>query len=180
MKPNQRWLIIGGVLLATLAAGYFVDDEPVPEKSKRKTAAVAKNQTADSAGDNRRAGSKDKVGELAAAPLVFPEPAAVEEVADEESAARIDPFRSKSWFVAPPPPPPPKPVAPPLPFQFLGKVIEDGEIRVFLHHQGKHIVAKLGDVINGIYSVEEIGGGRMTFLYQPLKEKQILSIGPDN
>jgi hypothetical protein len=73
-----------------------------------------------------------------------------------------------------------KPVAPALPFQYLGKLIEDGETRVFLNHQGKHLIAKVGDVINGTYRVEGISGGQMTLLYQPLKEKQVLSIGPEN
>ena len=48
-----------------------------------------------------------------------------------------------------------------------------------IRDRGKHIIAKLGDVINGTYSVEEISGGQMTFLYQPLNEKQVLGIGSD-
>lgn len=180
MKLNQRWLILGGLLLATLLAGYLAEDEPAPEKSKPKKGAVAKSVATTSAGESRRAGAKDKAVELvAAAPLNFPEPPTVEAAAEGEL---INPFRTKSWYVAPPPPPPPpppKPTPPPLPFQFLGKVSEDGVTRVFLNHQGQHLVAKVGDVINGTYTVEEIGGGRMTFLYQPLQEKQVLAIGPD-
>ena len=173
---KQRWIILGGRLAATLVAGYLVEDEPVPEKSKRK-GSVASKSAVSSPAESRRAGGKERASELAAAPLNFPEPAPVEEV--EEGEKRIDPFRNKSWYVAPPPPKPPKPTAPPLPFQYLGKINEAGETRVFLNHQGKHIIAKLGDVINGTYSVEEISGGQMTFLYQPLNEKQVLGIGSD-
>ena len=36
MKPQQRWLILGSLLLATLFAAYLVDNEPAPEKSRRK------------------------------------------------------------------------------------------------------------------------------------------------
>lgn len=176
MKPNQRWLILGSLLLATIIAGYLAEDEPAPEKSKRKGSVAAKSAAAAPVADSRRAGAKEKAPELAAAPLSFPEPAPAEEAAEGK---RIDPFRNKSWYVAPPPPPPPKPTAPPLPFQYLGKLNEAGEIRVFLNHQGKHLIAKVGDVINGTYSVEEISGGRMTFLYQPLKETQVLAIGAD-
>lgn len=174
MKAKQRWLIIGGLLLATLAAAYMAEDEVPAETGKRKTAAPA--------GEARRAASPDKLAETAAPPLSFPEPAASDAAGkgegDEEGEV-IDPFRNKSWYIAPPPPPPPKPTAPPLPFQYLGKLSEDGETRVFLNHQGKYLIAKVGDVINGTYSVEEIAGGRMTFLYQPLQETQTLAIGSE-
>lgn len=187
MKPKQRWLIIGSLLLATLAGAYFVEDEPAAETGKKK-ARSAKQTSTEVAAAGRRAGKEQKKDEPAAGPLSFPEPPAARIESEEEGEKEeegevekiIDPFRNKSWFVAPPPPPPSKPVAPPLPFKYLGKLIEDGEPRVFLDHQGKYLIARLGDVINGTYSVEEIAGGRMTFLYQPLKEKQTLSIGPDN
>lgn len=193
MTPKQRWTIIGGVLLATLAAAYFAEDETAPDEGKSKVAKSARQIAPTPTGESRRAGKDAPNGELAAAPLSFPEPVAAkpaeagEEKAGEdkngedkgEVAAIIDPFRNKSWFIAPPPPPVRKPVAPALPFQYLGKLVEDGEQRIFLNHQGKYLIAKVGDVINETYSVEEIAGGRMTFLYQPLNEKQVLNIGDD-
>lgn len=179
MTPKQRWIILGSLLAATLVAGYLVEDEPVPEKSKRK-GSVASKSTASSPAESRRAGGRERTTELAAAPLTFPEPAPVDDVDETEAGKKIiDPFRNKSWYVAPPPPKPSKPTAPPLPFQYLGKLNEEGEIRVFLNQQGKHIIVRVGDVIDGTYSVEEISGGRMTFLYLPLKEKQVLGIGAD-
>ncbi len=178
MTPKQRWIILGCLLSATLLAGYLVDDEPVPEKSKRK-GSVASKSAASSPTESRRAGVTVQPTELAAAPLSFPEPAPLDQSKTEEGEKRIDPFRSKTWYVAPPPPKPPKPTAPPLPFQYLGKLNDGGEMRVFLNHQGKHIIARVGDVINGTYSVDEISGGQMTFLYQPLNEKQVLAIGHD-
>ena len=178
MKPKQRWLILGSLLLATLVAGYLVEDEPAPEKTKRKGSVAKKSAVSpsSSAGSGRLV-ANSAVPEQVAQPLSFPEPELDEVGSDRKKV--IDPFRTKSWFVAPPPPKPPKPTAPQLPFQYLGKINEAGETRVFLNHQGKHIIAKLGDVINGTYSVEEISGGQMTFLYQPLNEKQVLSIGSD-
>lgn len=180
MTPKQRWIILGGLLSATLVAGYLVEDEAEPEKIQRK-GSVASKSAASSSAESRRAWAKERTSELAAAPLSFPEPAPVDERQTEADETRIDPFRNKSWYVAPPPPPPPPstPKAPPLPFKYLGKLNDAGEIRVFLSHQGKHIVARVGDVINGTYSVEEISGGRMTLRYQPLKEIQTLAIGPD-
>lgn len=167
MTPKQRWAILGSLLFATLLAGYLIDDEPVPERPARQRDAAVR-----AAGVREDGAGKPP----AVAPLQFPEPVAA---GGDEAAPGIDPFRAKSWYVAPPPPPPAKPTAPPLPFQYLGKLDEDGEIRVFLNHQGRHLIARVGDVIADTYFVEEIAGGRMTFLYQPLKETQVLAIGAD-
>lgn len=177
MTPKQRWLVIGSVLLATLAAGYMIEDEPLPEKDKTKKGAATKSIASSSTQASRRTSANNTSGEAAAAPLSFPDPATADAVAQAET---IDPFRNKSWVVAPPPPPPAKPTAPPLPFQYLGKIMEDSGVRVFLNLQGKNLIVKAGDVINGIYTVVDIAGNQMTFLYLPLKEKQALSIGADN
>lgn len=177
MMPKQRWLIIGSILLATLAAGYMIDDEPLPEKSTTKKSATTKSVASSGTQVSRRSGTSDKEGAAAAAPLGFPDPATADAVAQAET---IDPFRNKSWVVAPPPPPPAKPTAPPLPFEYLGKIMEDSGVRVFLNHQGKNLIVKTGDVINSSYTVLNIAGNQMTFLYLPLREKQALSIGTDN
>lgn len=178
MKPNQRWLIIGSLLFATLVAGYVVDDEPVSKEPVRARKAPAMRQAA--AKDkpaNRHPDVSDTDAERAAVSLTFPAPVAVEAV-DESDA--VNPFRYKSWYVAPPPPPPAKPTAPPLPFQYLGKVIQDDGVHVFLNYQGKHLIVRAGDVINGIYTVEKIDGSQMTLLYQPLQERQAFAIGSDS
>ncbi len=180
MTPKQRWMILGGLLLATLTAGYMADDEPVQESAKKKNSASSKKAVIAIAGENGRAIGKDKAVALAAGPLVFPEPVVAQAEAASEAVKVIDPFRNKSWYLAPAPPPPPKPTAPPLPFQYQGKLAEGGETRVFLNHQGKYLIVSLGDVINGTYTVEEITSGRVTFLYQPLKERQVLTIGAEN
>lgn len=172
MRPKQRWLILGSLLLATLAAAHFAeDDTPLPEAGPRRAAKAPRVPAANAGGETRRAADSH-----ASIPLAFPEAGGLPE-ADETAA--IDPFRSKSWFVAPPPPPPPRPTAPPLPFQYLGKLVDGGETRVFLNFQGGHVIAKVGDVINAQYRVEEIAGNRMIFLYQPLKETQVLTIGAE-
>jgi len=174
MTPKQRWLVIGSVLVATLATGYLIDDEPLPEKSTAKKSATTKSVASSGAPANRR--SSDTAS-AAVSPLIFPESVSADAAGETET---IDPFRNKSWVLAPPPLPPAKPTAPPLPFQYLGKIMEDSGIRVFLNHQGKNLIVKAGDMINGIYTVVDIAGSQMTFLYQPLKEKQTLSIGADN
>ena len=158
MSPVQRRLLLGGALVLTLVAVYWVeDDAPPPQQATPRPAR-----------EPQRSLPAEK-------PLLSEPPSLLREVAVPD----LNPFRKHSWFVAPPPPPPPKPSAPPLPFQYVGKTIEEGEIRVFLNYQGKHWVAQVGDQISGMYRVEEIKGGSMLFRYLPLDEVQRLAIGTE-
>ena len=91
-----------------------------------------------------------------------------------------DLFAAKSWYVPPPPPkpvPPPPPSAPPLPFAYMGKLIEDGQLTVFLTKQDRNYVVKTGDTIDGTYKIEEVSARMMTLTYLPLKIKQTIMIG---
>lgn len=95
-------------------------------------------------------------------------------------------FAAKSWYVAPPPPPPPppqapaapvKPSAPPLPFTFMGKLIEADQLTVFLVKDERVYMASEGDVIDDTYRLEKIEPGQLTLLYLPLKTVQTLAVG---
>ena len=84
-----------------------------------------------------------------------------------------------SAVIVPPPPPPPLQArrAPPLPFTFLGKMFEKGQMTLFLSFKGKSIIVKKGDTIDGIYRITAIRQESVEFIYLPLREKQILPIG---
>lgn len=90
-------------------------------------------------------------------------------------------FSSHSWTPPPPPPPPPapppKPTAPPLPFTFLGKKVEDGKWEVYLAHGDQTYVAREKSDLEGVYRIEAIKPPLISFLYLPLKETQTLNIG---
>jgi hypothetical protein len=91
-------------------------------------------------------------------------------------------FSSQSWqppppkFVAPPPPKPVAPVAPPLPFRFVGRMLQDGHLFVFLAKGDTVITVKQGDTIDGVYRVESIGETEVALTYLPLREKQTLAV----
>lgn len=163
MKPRQRWAILGALLVVTVAAALLVEDE---EGAVPAIEAAAQHHPLE-------------VASVAYPPTLEPLAQAPkpEGMASEETEAVIDPFRRKSWYVAPPPPPPPKPTAPPLPFQYLGQLHEDSEQRVFINHQGRHLVIKAGDLIGGMYAVETVTAGQVVFIYLPLREKQVLPTG---
>lgn len=93
-----------------------------------------------------------------------------------------DMFAAKSWHVDPPAPKiPVRPMAPPLPFVFIGKMIDsDGKVVVFLSQQGRIHTVSEGDTINGNYHVDSVKAPWMTLTYLPLKTRQTLQIGEAN
>lgn len=91
-----------------------------------------------------------------------------------------DLFAPKSWYVPPPPPPPmppPKPVAPPLPFTFIGRMIEEGQTAVFVSIQDRNQVLRAGDVVQGVWRVDSIEPTNMKLTYLPLNENKYLALG---
>ena len=95
-----------------------------------------------------------------------------------------DVFLPHSWLppppLPPPPPPPPppvKPVAPPLPFSFVGTLDEKGVARrVFLTQGEQLIIVKSSDVMEGRYRIDQITDSSVELTYLPLNQKQIISI----
>lgn len=93
-------------------------------------------------------------------------------------------FASLDWTppppppaVVPPPPPPPPPSAPPLPFTFLGKSLEEGQWEVFLARGNMAYLAHEKTVIDGTYRVDSINPPILTLTYLPLNQTQRLPIG---
>jgi hypothetical protein len=90
-------------------------------------------------------------------------------------------FQTQDWNPppqpAPPPPPPPPPSAPPLPFTYVGKAVQDGKWEVFLAQGEKTHIVRANMVIDGIYRVDAIAPPVLTLTYLPLKQVQQLNIG---
>lgn len=88
-------------------------------------------------------------------------------------------FAVKTWHVAPPQDKPEivQPVAPPLPFTFVGKFDDAGSYTVFIEKAGRNFIVKEGDLIDGVYRVDAIKPTEMVFTYIPMNESQTLVIG---
>lgn len=67
--------------------------------------------------------------------------------------------------------------APPLPFRFIGRYVEDGQTKIFLQNLDQDIAIKMGDTIQQIYRVESVSESAVTFIYLPLGQKQTLDLG---
>jgi len=68
-----------------------------------------------------------------------------------------------------------KPEAPALPFKYLGKMVEDGKLSVFLANGDESITVHAGQRI-GDYRIDKITEAEVRFTYLPLKTKQSLPL----
>ncbi|HSD54080.1 MAG TPA: hypothetical protein VLC47_07930 [Burkholderiales bacterium] len=165
MTARTRWLILAIALGLALVAARLVgreDDSPPPAVTPARTAEQASAARA-------------------------PEHLDLDRLAARKGGAPAgDPFRALSWQTvaqeearknAPPPPPPPRPKAPPLPFVYMGKLIEDGRVAVFLTQGDRNHIVRQGDTIDGTYRVDAVTEQSLSLTYLPLKQKQELAFG---
>ena len=95
--------------------------------------------------------------------------------------SNANPFAVRSWT---PPPPvqvvrPVAPKAPPLPFVYLGKMLDGKAVTAFVSMGGQTHLLHGGDTVRD-YRVEAISAKEITFVYLPLNEKQRLPFGSEN
>lgn len=78
----------------------------------------------------------------------------------------------------------PPPMAPPLPFQYLGRINTGISKGVLLNINNEVAPIQTGDIVLGQYLVQAITetetGVQVQFLYQPLKQVQILTASTTN
>lgn len=92
-------------------------------------------------------------------------------------------FGSRTWYAPLPlvpvssmaPPPPPPPSAPPLAFTFLGRMIDRGEVTVFLSKGGRQYTVKVNDILDDTYRVDKITVTNAVLTYIPLNIQQSLA-----
>jgi hypothetical protein len=101
----------------------------------------------------------------------------------EAALPTTDPFAPRAFGAQARPPraaAPEKPALPPLPFQYVGKVIEDGKQEVYVMRGEELLALAHGQKIGNEYRVERITGKSITFTYLPLKTTQTLDLPAPN
>lgn len=99
------------------------------------------------------------------------------------SAMTANLFPSHSWFRAPPPVqikqgPPPAPTAPPFPYTYFGQYERSGDKTVYILQKGDRVFdVRIGEVLDGVWSIDGEQGGQIQLTYTPLKLKQALPVG---
>jgi hypothetical protein len=66
-------------------------------------------------------------------------------------------------------------VAPALPFQYFGRLTENGKTEVFVM-RGEELIALAAGQTIGDYRVEQVAEASISFTYLPLKMKQTLDL----
>jgi len=69
-----------------------------------------------------------------------------------------------------------KRVAPPLPFRYIGRMLDGDKLAVFLANGNDSFAAKAGERL-GDYRVDKVTETEVVFTYLPLKTKQTLPLG---
>uniref|UniRef100_I1XJA2 Uncharacterized protein n=2 Tax=Methylophaga nitratireducenticrescens TaxID=754476 RepID=I1XJA2_METNJ len=72
---------------------------------------------------------------------------------------------------------PAQPVMPANPYIYVGKLIEDGEMRVFLTNGRKNYVVKTGDTLEDTWQVKSIESTEMILVNLPTQTQVSVKIG---
>lgn len=182
MKPYH---IAMGVALAGAAALVIFGDNTPSSDIAEPIARPAKAPGAVAAATGERS---DKDGKAAADAMILrlvPRATLVGDSADASFGAGEGVFLGQNWNPPPPPPPPqsqsnappPPPMAPPVPFNYFGKAVADGQWEVYLARGDKTYVVRNKTVIEGAYRVDRIAPPLMTVTYLPLNQVQQINIG---
>jgi hypothetical protein len=177
LGTRQRWLVLIVLLTAALTAAAWVreDDDVVVIEAVDTTAG----------GETVRATRTP--ADAGARSAVAAEQVRLEKLRERDAAGVSgDAFAPRSWqrpaakpqagdVVAAPPPPPPS--APPLPFAYMGRLLDEDTSAVFLMQGDRSLIARQGETIDATYRIEEIAGTRLTFTHLPTGIRQTLSFG---
>ena len=175
--------VLGGAAVATLLAALFAPEDegsivgpatatprqmervPAPAIATAASAAPARSALAI---ERRRARDDDDAATLFAKQSWQPEtPKKI--MLDQQAAqatravAAIDPN-----------------APPPLPFQFLGRFVDEGKAAYFLQAGERNVVARPGDMLEERYRFDGVVQGSLQFTYLPLNLKQTLAVGDLN
>lgn len=163
MNTRHRWLVLA--LIVTLVAAFW----PGREDSGEVVETVR------------------RVSKPVAAGVPSPDGKSTQQAAAvHERLARMQAnlFPIQTWVPPPPPPkpyvppPPPPPKPPPLPFKYLGRWVDGGQLTLFLVQGEQPIPIQPGQVLPGSWRVDEITETRVVFTYLPLDMQSILGITP--
>jgi hypothetical protein len=178
MKASIRIRVLVGIALAITAYVAFN-----PAESDSIVAAAAAKRPAQA----HASGSAERSITHSAASIAS---ALAARVTGRTAAGSL--FAVQSWYT-PPPPPPPKPApviseqqaaalraptAPPIPFAYVGTYTPDGSAPVFFLTQGDRVYnVRVGDTLDGKYSVDAFANGQLVMTYKPLNIQQQLLVG---
>ena len=175
MNPVQKrhWLM-GGALALTIAATLWASQMGDGDEAKPLAGAGNRAPAANAAPKLTAKTTQAPVRQAASLSAVprAPWPAA--------SATQL-----AAWMPPPPPPPPPAPamtqpqpvvpVAPPLPYELIGRIEEAGITKALLSGPMRTLAVQRGDLIDQQWRVDEINERGLALTYKPTGTRQTLA-----
>jgi hypothetical protein len=180
IQSHKRWWVLLPVLLLAAWLAMFGDKTPVqaplpPGSSVSKRLPV--NVMPSPQGQHANAISSEQ-SSMTLMELV-PRKQLIQGTATSGKTPR-DLFTDRSWTPAVRPVAalaPPPPMAPPVPFTYLGKRLDGQTWQVFLGRADQTFVVSAGSTIDNLYRVDAISPPNLSLTYLPLGQSQSLSIG---
>ncbi|MCW5623150.1 MAG: hypothetical protein KIT73_00320 [Burkholderiales bacterium] len=196
VSTRTRRILIFGALGLTLLAMRWVDERGAQLSSANAAAERSAQRDGNGEAERGRDTPPSRSGRDAARGAATPAPGAspldlTRLERRSGSAKPIDAFGTRSWE-APAPKLTPReaaareaaaapapPVAPPLPFTYVGQIGDEDAVTVFLESQERHLAVKSGDVVDGMWRVDTIDARQVVFTYLPLSQRQTLSFASE-
>jgi len=181
LSPQQRWLVIGSALILTLGAMYQLDQQAddgpsdsLPELSTDHSPDMPVKRSEKTSGAPQAESIKANAG-------VLPDLANKDTSAVSDNGADL--FRSHAWYVPPPPPKAtatafekPVPVAPPVPFGYMGKLENTPQgTLIFLSANNKVVTVVAGQQVDTAWRLDKEDANALQFTYLPLDLPKTLS-----
>src|SRR5262245_7194724 len=180
VNPRLRMGLLIGAAVVTLGAVRWADElTDIPEASAGAVADPTPRPAADS--KTRPAPEQAPaldLGKLRRRPTTEPDSEAFGPRSFRPAPTKASKGAAAS-ALAMAAPPAPLPQAPPLPFAYVGRLVEDRDTTVFLAQGERNLVVKPGEVIDNTYKLEEVGERTLVLTYLPLSQKQTLPTGSE-
>lgn len=90
-------------------------------------------------------------------------------------ASQLPPAPPPAPVIVAPPPPPEPPRAPPLPYQYLGLMEDNGVIHIYLKKGENTLVTHIGEKLEETYLVKKLDSNGVRLVYLPLEHEHLLS-----
>lgn len=175
--PPRRWWLWTALLLVCGWLAVFGDKSPSGASLPAQTAAIPSAASAATpvrvSAPTTDVPAREAVLALTTRDTLMPPPSGA-----RQGAGR-DLFVAHSWapVVKPVVPAPVAPTAPPLPYTYLGKKLENGEWEIYLARGERTLIARQGARLDADYQVDGVAPPVLTLTYLPLGLTQTLPIG---
>lgn len=185
LAPRLRAALLVVGLAVTVAAIWWVESRDDDLAGARAEAGRASTKPSRPVSPGARV---DRVARVDAAPTGVPPAVDLARALRTPRPAAADAFEPRNWTPPPrkltaaqraaaAPPPPPPPQAPPLPYRYIGMMGEDGRTTLFLSSGERDLAARTGDVLDGVWRLDQVDERRALFMYVPLQQSRTLTLG---